>query len=469
MAPGVARERQAEPVATNRPSGRIPLLSCVYQIQIGAGPPCARNSRKFLHHKEDGMNENLNSRRQFLAQSAKLAALAGLTASAGCASESLSFTRGPELATAAGPKPRAIGAGDPIRFGIIGIGGQGRHDVTRLLTLPGVEIKAIADPDPKNLKQAVELVKKATGKDVDTYTGFDDWKTKLLARTDIDAVFSATPCYMHGPIHLGCFAAGKHFYGEKPLCTEAREADALVEAQKKNPDIKAQIGFQRRGSKLYAEGIQKIRDGVIGDPMDGRAAWNNSWGPIGLPNETAETWPGRIWLGRAKYSGDWMLEQACHTWDVLCWAAGAMPVAAYGRGRNDVFKDMDPGRDVTDFYFATLEFPNGFTVDFQHSWICPKTDNASKFNGVFERIAGKKGGICLDEGVIYPREGKEPIKYRPQEGDHYTLALTAFLNSIRTGAPVVCGVEQARMATYTGLLVRQAVREGRRVQMKELL
>lgn len=71
--------------------------------------------------------------------------------------------------------------------------------------------------------------------------------------------------------------------------------------------------------------------------------------------------------------------------------------------------------------------------------------------------------------MIYPRDGKEPIKYRPEEADHYTLALKAFVNSIRTGAPVVCGVETARMATYTGLLVRQAVREGRRVEMKELL
>ncbi len=414
------------------------------------------------------------SRRDFLVRSAGLAAAAGLAAvGAGCGASAGRFNRGPAVSVAEGPTPRRIGADDTIRFGLIGIGGHGRYDLSRLLTLKGVEVKAVADPDPENLRQAVELVKKAGGGDIDTYDGFDDWKNKLLARDDIDAVFTATPCYLHGPIHLACFAAGKHFYGEKPMCIEASEADALVGAQRRNPHVKGQIGFQRRGSRLYAEGIRRIREDEIGGMIDGRGAWNNSWGPLGLPHEKASTWPGRIWLGRTKYSGDWMLEQACHTWDVFCWAAGSMPVAASGVGRRDIYRDLDPERDVTDFYFAHLEFPNGLLVDFEHSWICPKTDGQERFNGVFERIAGKKGGIDLGAGLFFPREPKdgrnEPINYRPEEGCHYTASLQAFLDAIRNDTPVVCGVEEGRMATYTGLLVREAVYRGRRVEMKELM
>ncbi len=413
------------------------------------------------------------SRRHFLSQSAKAAAAAGAaTAMSGCATSGggRTFVRGPVIETVAGPTPRKIGENDVIRFGLIGVGGQGRYDVERLLkNNQRLSVKAIADPDPNNARQAADLVKSITGETPEVYSGFDDWKNKLLAREDIDAVFSATPCYMHGPVYLACFAAGKHFYGEKPMCTEASEADALVEAQRKNPMVKGQIGFQRRGTKLYHEGVKRVRDGVIGDPIDGRGAWNNSWGPIGLPNEVAETWPGRIWLGRRKYSGDWMLEQACHTWDVFCWVTGTPPIAASGTGRRDVFKDMDPDRDVTDFYFAHLEFPGGFKVDFEHSWICPKVDPNSRFSGVFERVAGKKGGLLLDEGVFLPRDDKgKLVKYKPEEGDHYVLALGAFINSIRTDAPVVCDVVSSRMATYTGLLVRQAVDEGRRVALSEL-
>jgi predicted dehydrogenase len=417
---------------------------------------------------------DMNSRREFLGRSALLATTAGLASAmaANAMSPARPFDRGAKIRVKAGPKPRAIGPNDTIRFGLIGIGGQGRYDLERLLkNNRNLSVKAIADPDPANAAKAAELVKGITGEKIDIYPNFDDYRTRLLAREDIDAVLSATPCYMHGPIYLACFEAGKHFYGEKPLCTEASEADALVEAQRLNPEVRGQIGFQRRGSKLYAEGIRRIKEGAIGAPIDGRGAWNNAWGPLGLPGEVAKNWPGRIWLGRRKYSGDWMLEQACHTWDVFCWLTGQPPVAASGMGHRNIYNESlkDPERDVTDYYIANLEFPNGFCVDFQHSWICPKNDPASKFSGVFERIVGLKGGILLDEGVILPRESSDKaIKYKPEEGDHYVLSTSAFINSIRTGTPVVCGVETSRLATYTGLLVRRAVDEGRRVELKEL-
>ncbi len=418
------------------------------------------------------MSDTSNSRREFLTQSAKLAAISGLaTAAVANAKNPLPSWLGAKskIKVVAGPKPRTIGPNEPIRFGLIGVGGQCRHDLGRLLTIPNISIKAIADPDEGNVKKAVEVIEKNGGDKVDIYNGFDDWKNKLLAREDIDAILTATPCYMHGPIHLACFEAGKHFYGEKPLCTEADEADALVEAQRKNPEVKGQIGFQRRGSKLYAEGIKRIRDGVIGDPIDGRGAWNNAWGPIGLPKEvTGKGWMGRIWLGRAKYSGDWMLEQACHTWDVFCWITGKPPISACGFGRKDLFKDLDPDRDVTDYYIANLEFPDGFLVDFQHSWFCPKTDPKRDFSGVFEKVAGKKGGLILNEGLFLPREDKgKAEKYKTDE-DHYLASMTAFVNSIREHTPVCCGVESSRLATYTGLLVRKAVNERRRVDLKEI-
>ena len=31
------------------------------------------------------------------------------------------------------------------------------------------------------------------------------------------------------------------------------------------------------------------------------------------------------WLGRRERSGDWMVEQAVHVWDVLHWIAGSVP------------------------------------------------------------------------------------------------------------------------------------------------
>ncbi len=46
--------------------------------------------------------------------------------------------------------------------------------------------------------------------------------------------------------------------------------------------------------------------------------------------------------------------------------------------------------------------------------------------------------------------------------------IQAFLDSIRAGRPPISGVTNGRQASMTGLLVRKAVDEKRRVLMKEL-
>lgn len=164
-----------------------------------------------------------------------------------------------------------------------------------------------------------------------------------------------------------------------------------------------------------------------------------------------------------------MLEQACHAWDVLNWVAQDLPVAASGMGRRDLFKDMDPQRDVTDLYYAHLEYPS-FFVDFEHSWIAPPNDEM-RFFGIFERVAGLKGGIALNEGKFYPRDSsKQMQQYGSPIGDPLWTeqSLRSFVASLRERKPVVAGVREGRNATLTGLLVRKAVDERRRVEMREL-
>lgn len=408
------------------------------------------------------MNErNASSRRDFLSRSARLATAAGVLASTAYGQ---GRTGGPVIKVSAGPEPRPLGEDDTIRFGLIGIGGRGRGLLNELLSHKNISIKALADTSEENSRHVRRKVKDATGETIDVYNGPEDYKDKLLARDDIDAIVSATPCWLHGPVYLACFAAGKHFYGEKPMCIHGAEADALVEAQKKNPKVTGMIGFQRRATKLYAEGIKRAQDGAFGKLIDGRAAWNNNWGPIGRPEEGP-----RVWLGRREKSGDWMLEQACHSWDVLCWLCGDAPVAASGVGRRDVFKEMDPDRDVTDYYIAHLKFANGLSVDFEHSWICPHKDGG-EFTGVFERVAGDKGGIDFGSGRMYWRDKeKEPSNLGIEEPGHTELAINVFMNALRTGKPVPSGVHNGRLATYTGLLVRKAVDEQRWVKMSEIM
>jgi len=410
------------------------------------------------------MTKNGNtSRRDFLAKSAKVAAIAGLmSTSTGSAAQCCS--KSSNIKVVAGPTPKPISPDQTIGVGIIGAGVRTGSLLGLIVGQKNIEIKALADPHDGNRNKTLNKLKKANIKP-DVYTDPADYKNKLLARDDIQAVFLATPVYMHGQMYLDCFAAGKHFYGEKPLCYRVDEANALVEAQKKNPKVLCQIGFQRRSSKRYNMGIEKINDGTIGKVFSARATWCMN-GVYGLPQHGT-----RVWMGRAKYSGDWMLEQACHTWDVLCWAAGEqLPVAAQGMGNRALYKHLDPERDVTDYYIANLEFPNGMLVNYEHNWACPSKED-KRWSGVYERIAGLEGGIALDEGKIFWRsKKKQPVELGGPGG--YAMngeSINTFFNCLRSGTKPPSGVDNGRRATLTGLLVRKSVYEGRRVEMKELL
>jgi len=411
--------------------------------------------------------QNEQTRRNFLATGAKLAAAAGLVSTGGCSMAD----RGPILTAVAGPKPHKIDPNQKIRLGIIGPGNRIFWVMKQMFEVDkNITIKAIAEPVQANVDRALAEIKKQLGDTPDVYTGRQDYKTKLLARDDIDAVLVGTPCYLHAPMYLDCFAAGKHFYGEKPMAITVNETKAMVEAQRKNPDVIGQIGFQRRGTQMYPKGIEMVRSGVLGKLLDCRAAWNLR-GPIGLPNDGH-----RSWFGRRQYSGDWMLEQACHTWDVLNWVAGKLPVAATGVGYGNLFPELDPDRNVTDLYFAHLEYPD-FFVDYEHSWLCPWHDAypqvaEGRFSGIFEKVCGKDGGISLNEGKIFYRDrDKKPEQFTKHETEPgWTQdSIGSFLQTLRGKKELVSGVTNGRMATLVGLMVRKAVYERRRVTMKEII
>jgi len=130
-----------------------------------------------------------------------------------------------------------------------------------------------------------------------------------------------------------------------------------------------------------------------------------------------------------------------------------------------------PGPTARRNGFAHVEYPDEFYVTFEHSWICPKRDE-NRFFGIYERISGPTGAICLDEGKVFWRDDKkDPVQLKEPGGEPRMTedSMAAFFKSMRTGTPPVSGVVNGRAATLTGLLVRKAVYEHRRVLMSEIV
>ena len=107
------------------------------------------------------------------------------------------------------------------RVALVGAGNIARVHLDALLTLPGVRVSAIIDP---NLEAARRLAAVAAG--AGSYAGIDD----ALAADAFDAAHVLVPPPLHAPLACRLLAAGKPLLIEKPLATSSTECAEITSA-----------------------------------------------------------------------------------------------------------------------------------------------------------------------------------------------------------------------------------------------
>jgi len=120
-----------------------------------------------------------------------------------------------------------------IRFGIVGAGANTRlRHIPGFQELDGVEVSVVCNRSEASSRSAAEAfgIKR-------TATRWQD----VVADPEIDAVCIGTWPYLHAPITIAALEAGKHVLTEARMAMDAREAQAMLEASSKRPDLVAQI------------------------------------------------------------------------------------------------------------------------------------------------------------------------------------------------------------------------------------
>ncbi|MEO5568073.1 MAG: Gfo/Idh/MocA family oxidoreductase, partial [Gemmatimonadaceae bacterium] len=233
-----------------------------------------------------------------------------------------------------------------IKVGLIGCGGRGTGGIVQSMrSAPEIELVAMADLFPERTAKAKQQINDEIAKDPSlkakfnvtperTFTGFDAYR-KLLA-TDVELVMLATPPGFR-PLHLrAAVEAGKHIFAEKPVAVDAAGVRHVLEtyelAKKKNLGIG--VGTQRRHHPGYIEVMNRVRDGAIGEVLNGQVYWNQGglWSVEKTPAMSDSEWQIRNWLYFAWLSGDHIVEQHVHNIDVANWVMGATPIRAVGSG-----------------------------------------------------------------------------------------------------------------------------------------
>ncbi len=419
------------------------------------------------------------SRRQFLAHSAGIAGVSlGLGGRVAADSE----------------------GGAPLRLGIVGLGDRGRHLLGAVLRLEEfcgvgespVEVVAVCDVHPERLKKALDLVARGGGTrkggtrkggnrkslgnsrgDPDAATaersgggrrgrkirGYTQYRA-LLDATDVDAVIVATPVHLHAKQTVATLLAGKHVYLEKPLASTVEECREIRAASREaaRKGLVFQIGFQRRYNPRYCLSVQHVHEGRCGDPLFVRAQWH----------ATGNSPKDKPWIFRKEKSGDIVVEQACHQFDIFNWVFQSVPERVCGMGGTHRFHDSPPGRDTMDHYGLVLEYPGGAKVHFSHlSYAIPDR----RFSGIYELVFAENGGIDLANAQTWTRDGKarklESVA-GGKLGNDTEIAISAFAECVRRGLRPVADIDVAYQATVTSLLCRRALDTGQTVRWNEI-
>ncbi len=249
--------------------------------------------------------------------------------------------------------------------------------------LPDVKLTALADINAERLERA--------GAELNLASVFFDYR-EMLAKTELDAVFIATPDNFHTAPIIDSLSAGCHVLVEKPLTTSQKEAEEIHRVVQRTGK-KLQIEFNHRWLSPYHKVKEMVRNGELGEPLMGYARKNN---PIYVPTEMIGSWS-------SKTTPSWFL--SCHDMDLMTWWFDADPVEVYARGIKKVL--VDRGCDTYDGIHALVSYEGGKFATFEAVWIYP---NSSPYMpDSYMELIGTRGSTQLDrqaEAVDAILEGK---------------------------------------------------------------
>jgi len=346
---------------------------------------------------------------------------------------------------------QAFQAENVVGTAMIGVGNRGSFLLQGVIRQPNAKVLAVCDLKPDRLDKA------ATAAARDKPATYADWR-RVIERKDVDAVFIATPPYLHSEMAIAAIQAGKHVYCEKPIGVTPAQVRALLDAAKASDKVFVP-GQQLRSQKQLAETVRRIHEGVIGDVIMVKAQ-RHATADIAHDGSSAD------WYFDVTKSGGYLIEQSVHNLDLCNWAAGAHPSRACGFGGILLYKNDPPGRTIFDCGSITYDYPNSMKMSFTQNVFHP----ASMPNGnQYVYVYGAKGAVDLMIGTMYPPgRGGQPVILAPKQQEDEFAHIEAFYDSITKGTPPPADIKIGAVAALTAILGHQAMVQEKIVNWSDL-
>ncbi|HEY6416723.1 MAG TPA: Gfo/Idh/MocA family oxidoreductase [Acidimicrobiales bacterium] len=338
-----------------------------------------------------------------------------------------------------------VNTGKPLGVALIGSGRMGAyHGATLARRLPGARLAAVADPAPG----AAERLAAGLG----VASAYTD-PAQAFADPAVDAVVIAAPARFHADLIIAAAQAGKAVFCEKPAALSLGDLDRAIEAVRA-AGVVLQVGFNRRFAPDWAAARALLDDGTLGTPRLLRSVTRD---PGGFD-------PSRVPLNTI------FNETLIHDFDTLRFLnPNAEAVEVYAIADALVEPDWRD-RGLLDTAVVTVRFDNGAVG------VAEACFEAAYGYDVRSEVFGSGGMATMGDGrrtsmVFSGAAGRAVDTARGDQellAGAYVAELAAFVDAVRSGAPVPVGGEDARAALAIALAAAESVRAGRPVRIAEV-
>jgi predicted dehydrogenase len=216
------------------------------------------------------------------------------------------------------------------RYAIIGTGHRGTSmwgaDLFKKYS-DKIEFVGLCD---KNAKRA-EAGRKLIGAECPTFTNFDE----MCAKVKPDVLTVTTVDSIHHQYIISALSKGIDVITEKPMVTEAKNAQAVIDAEKKY-SRKITVAFNYRYAPKHEKIKQILSSGEIGKITSVDFSWylDTSHGADYF----------RRWHRLKSGGGSLWVHKATHHFDLINWWLGADPVEISAFGKLNVYGSNGPFR-----------------------------------------------------------------------------------------------------------------------------
>ena len=335
-----------------------------------------------------------------------------------------------------------------LKIGIIGAGRIGKvHLESISYHVKNATVTAMADPF---MNEETEKLIRSYG--VSKVT--KDYKD-ILNDKDIDAVLVCSSTDTHAAISIEAINAGKHVFCEKPIDHSIEIIQAVADAIKEHPDIKFQVGFNRRFDHNFAAIRKAYDDGKIGKAHI-----------LKITSRDPEP-PNPAYI---KVSGGIFLDMTIHDFDMACFLTDSDVEELYVNSAVLVDPAIGEQGDV-DTAIITMKMANGALA---------VIDNSRKAAYGYDQRAelfGSKGMVATSNDTVSSAvisnadgvTGEKPLFFFLERYmGSFSEEMRQFTEAVINDTEVPVGIHAGLQSVKIGLAARKSVEEHRPVKISEI-